>query len=320
MSCENYTRFNNVTSLNDHQLISQLEENIKTFLDWGFLNIGGFVNVKIPNSGLFGGNFSDLKSSDQPGYTPGQVWQAPKKEWVWETGVSYNGTSPNRISGVYVSNTFYPSPTGSGTIGYNINYPLGQIVFNKPLAASTPVKLEYSYRWCQVLKGGSNEFLTQLQGESYSPSPDINLKNKGDYQISSSHRIQMPCIIIEPIARSYSKPWQMGSHDFAVDQDILLHVFAENYHDKIKITDIIRFQKEKVIRLYDSLKVVKSGANPLDHKGSLNINGKNYSDLVNNPEYLWNKCFFKEISLLDMETTNKNLYWCTLRLTAEVIL
>jgi hypothetical protein len=193
-------------------------------------------------------------------------------------------------------------------------------VFNKPLAASTPVKLEYSYRWCQVLKGGSNEFLTQLQGESYSPVPDINLKNKGDYQISSSHRVQMPCIIIEPIARSYSKPWQMGSHDFAVDQDILLHVFAENYHDKIKITDIIRFQKEKVIRLYDSLKVVKSGVNPLDHKGSLNINGKNYSDLVNNPEYLWNKCFFKEISLLDMETGNKNLYWCTLRLTAEVIL
>lgn len=320
MSCQDYTKFNNVTSLNDFQLLNQLEENIKTFLDWGFLNIGGFVNVKIPNSGLFGGNFSDLKASDQPGYTPGQVWQSPKKEWVWETGVSYNGVSPISISGAYVSNTFYPAPTGSGNIGYNINYPLGQIVFNKPLASSTPVKLEYSYRWCQVLKGGANEFLTQLQGGTYSPTPEINNKNKGDYQISSNHRVQMPCVIIEPIARSYSKPWQMGSHDFAVEQDLLLHVFAENFQDQTKITDIIRFQKEKIIYLYDATKVVKSGVNPLDYKGSININGKNYSDLVTNLNYRWNKCFFKDISFMNMESVNKNLYWCTIRLTTEVII
>ena len=44
MSCEDYTKFNNIESLNDHQLINQLEENVKTFLDWGFLNIGGFIN------------------------------------------------------------------------------------------------------------------------------------------------------------------------------------------------------------------------------------------------------------------------------------
>ena len=102
MSCPTYAQFNNVTSLNDNNLINQLEDNLKSFLDWGFLNIGGFVNINYPTSGLAGGSYSQLKSTNQPGYNAGQVWQTIKKDWVWETGIVYNNYSPNNISGIQV--------------------------------------------------------------------------------------------------------------------------------------------------------------------------------------------------------------------------
>jgi hypothetical protein len=320
MSCENYTKFNNVTQIGDSYLLSQLEENLKTFLDWGFLNIGGFVNVKIPTSGLYGGTFHELKTSDQPGFTKGQVWQTPKKDWVWETGVVYNNTPPKNISGIKVNNVNYPAPTGSGTTTYYINYPLGQVVFDKPLQANASVSMEYSYRWCQVYKSSIDPYWTELQQATYEPSPAINQRDKGDYQLSSNHRIQMPCIVIEPIASSSSKGWQMGGTDFIVTQDILLHVFAENGQDQHKITDILRLQKEKTIWLYDINKVVNSGVNPLNYRGSLNNSGKVYCDLATNPMYQWHRCFFKDIVITDMESRNKNLYWCTIRLTTEVII
>ena len=40
-----YDVFNGVSKLGDNLLIDELEENIKAYLDWGFLNIGGYINV-----------------------------------------------------------------------------------------------------------------------------------------------------------------------------------------------------------------------------------------------------------------------------------
>ena len=48
--------------LGDNLLIDELEENIKAYLDWGFLNIGGYINVSVPTSGLYGGTFHELKT------------------------------------------------------------------------------------------------------------------------------------------------------------------------------------------------------------------------------------------------------------------
>jgi hypothetical protein len=47
MSCNYQPNFQNVESLGQYLLYTQLEHNIKHFLDWGFLNIGGFVNINI---------------------------------------------------------------------------------------------------------------------------------------------------------------------------------------------------------------------------------------------------------------------------------
>lgn len=318
MSCDQSNTFNNVTSIGDNYLINNLEDNLKSFLDWGFLNIGGFINVNIPTSGLYGGNFSQLKPSAQPGYKDNQVWQTVRKDWIWETGVVYNSYSPNNFSGIYVNNVFYAAPTGSGNFTYTVNYPLGQIIFDKNISASANVQTNYAYRWCQVYKGSMTPQWKELQAATFEPVPQINYKGSGEYNIGANHRIQMPAIIIEPIARSFSQPWQLGSYDFAVDQDILLHIFSENANDNHKIADIIRLQKDKTIKLYDSNRITASGVAPLLYNGDINLSGLCYTRLIG--DYYWKSCFFKEISVLNMESANKNLYWCTLRLTAQVIL
>lgn len=97
----------------------------------------------------------------------------------------------------------------------------------------------------------------------------------------------------------------------------MLHVFTENGSDKNKIVDIIRLQQEQTISLYDTNKVTKSGVYPLNHDGSINKNGFEYPELTR--EYFWNKTYLKDINILEMESRNKNLYWCTLRLTSETI-
>jgi len=321
-----YQVFNGVSKLGDSLLLDELEENLKQYLDWGFLNIGGYINVNIPTSGLYGGTFHQLKTVETPGYKLGQVWQGPKKDWVWQSGFYYNdgwfdNNTVNNISGINISDNFLPGPTGVATTGYHINYPLGQVIFDNPIPRNSKVELDYSYRWCQVYKSSSDPHWKELQELTYKPSPSINQQNKGDYSIGANHRIQMPAIIIEPIAQSSLKGFQLGARDFWVYQDLLLHVFTENSSDKNRIVDIIRLQKEGTIPMYDISKVVNSGVYPLDSNGSINNNGVMYHILSDyNSPYFWNSFFIKDINILDMESKNKNLYWCTIRLTTETII
>lgn len=319
MSCEDYTKFNNVSSLGQNFLIEQLEDNIKSFLDWGLLNIGAFVNISAPITGIANNQLHQLKPTNDPGFTNGRVWQTVRKDLVWETGVNFNGYSPINISGIKINNTLYPTPSGSGSYGYYIDYTLGRVIFNNPVINDTPT-MQYSYRWCQTHKASSSPWWTELQKNSLDSDNQFNQKDKGNFNITANHRVQMPCIIIEPISRSSSEPWQLGSTDFMINQDILLHIITEKISDKNTLADIIRLQKHKTIWLYDIKKVVTGQVNGLDYKGTKNITGKIYPDIVNNTAYRWYKCFFKDISILDMETINNSFFWCTIRLTTEVII
>lgn len=317
-----YDVFYGVKKLGDSLLINQLEENIKAFIDWGFLNIGGYVNVDIPTSGLYGGTFHELKTVVTPGYKDGQVWQSPKKDWVWQSGFYYNdgyldNNTPNSVSGIHIGDNFIPGPTGVAATGYHINYPLGQVIFDKPISKSSKVQASYAYRWCQVYKSSTDPYWKELQELTYKPPTTAN---QGDYNISANHRIQMPAIIVEPISNSYSKPFQLGRRDSWVYQDVFLHVFTENGSDRNKIVDIMRLQKESTIAMYDINKVVNSGVYPLDYRGSINPSGSYYHTLATDSAFFWHHFFIKDVRIIDMESRNKNIFWCTIRLTTETIL
>ena len=58
MAVNSYTRLNkHVSQVGETLLTSQIESNMKSYLDWGLLGIGSFSNVSIPTSGAFGGTF-----------------------------------------------------------------------------------------------------------------------------------------------------------------------------------------------------------------------------------------------------------------------
>lgn len=309
--------FIGVNSLGESLLINELINNYKSFLDWGFLNIGGFTNVNIPTSNIHNFSLHILKPTKDPNYPSNTVWQGARKDWVHESGVSFSGTQPINFSGVYVNSTFYPAPTGNASIGYKINYPDGRITFNQSVSNVTA---EYSYRNVQVYKMEEFPYWREIQQASLENKTGLSLSDKGEFSISAEKRVQLPAVIIEPVARSSSKPFQLGNISQILEQDLLFHILSDNPKDKNNIIDILRLQKERTLYLYNTDNVVKSGVYPLNYDGSKNINGQNYYNIVNNTNYRWIKCRIKDVNVSDINFVNIRMYGAIVRITNELLI
>ena len=68
-----HTKLNNLDNCQDSTLSNILEDNFILFYDWCLLDRGGFFNIKIPQSGIYGGDRHALRSVDTPNYTDGKV-------------------------------------------------------------------------------------------------------------------------------------------------------------------------------------------------------------------------------------------------------
>jgi hypothetical protein len=296
--------FQSVTSISEKLLFSSLEDNIKSFLDWGFLNIGGFVNVNIPTSGMSNGEFNLLKPSPDPTAKPGCVWEAVRKDWVCETGVSYKSSSPVTVSGIFVDNNFLPLPTdNSGP--YYINYPLGQVVFSSPQRSTAKISVSYSYRYIQVYKSTDSIWWKELQQLSY--DPNWSNTNKPDL-VMVNHRVQMPTIIVENTARTIQIPYELGNVKNIMGQDILLHIFAENPTQLNSIIDILLLQKEKQAHLYNINKIIENNVSLLDYLGRKNINGLNYGQILSDPTYKSNVFYIHDASVSETNKISSSIY------------
>lgn len=310
--CNPNTTFKNVSSITSDFLLNILESNMKNFLDWSFLHIGGWFDIARSDQNLYGENYHyKLNLVEDPSYESGQVWQTPRKDWVWETGISYESTSPTAISGVYVDGSLVTS-------GYSINYPLGQITFDSAIDTTSDVQLDYSYRFIQIYRANDAPWFSLLQYSSFNTDDkDITQTAEGEWSIGAYKRIQMPCVIIEALPRSRSLPYELGSGGLIFEQDIMLYVLAENKNDRNKILDIFRYQQDSVIYLYNTNEVAKNDNYPLDYNGSLKNNPLMYPSLVEN--YKWRKCWFKTINLVELSTATPNLHTGAARVTAEII-
>lgn len=311
--------FIGVQSLGQSLLINELINNYKSFLDWGFLNIGGFTNVSIPTANISNFNLHILKPTKDPNYPANTVWQTPRKDWVYESGISYSGIQPNNFSGVYIGSSFYPAPTGTSSLGYKIDYPDGRIVFNQPVPSGSSVSASYSYKNIQIYKMEEFPYWKEIQQAVLENKTGFNLSDKGEFSISAEKRIQLPAVIIEAVARSSSKPLQLGDISQIVEQDLLFHILSDNPRDKNNIIDILRLQKDRMLFLYNTDNVVKSGLYPLNYDGSKNINGQNYDIIVNDPTYQWTKCRIKDVTVSDINFINIRLYGAIIRITNEVL-
>lgn len=309
------TQFHNVRSITQKDKISSLEDNLKSFLDWSFLNIGGFVNVGNPSPSMSGtSGFHTLKLASDPTVAGNRLWQSIRKDWIYESGVNYNNTSPTIFSGVYLNNIFLPSPTGSGSYGYSVNYPLGQIKFNNAVSSSSSVVASYSYRYIQVYKASDSIWWKEVQKETYIPS---NYKQNGDYAITSTHRVQLPAIILELAPSTKLKPYELGTTENIWTQEIFLHIFAQSATQRNTIIDILIAQKDKVLHLYDSDAVAKTLSFGLDKYGAINPNGKNYPQLVD--QFQHNYFTIINTSLGELNTLSSTLYNGIVRWSIEIL-
>ncbi len=319
MACEPYTKFNKVSHIGNTLLSSEIENNMKWFLDWAFLGIGGWSNVTMPTSGAFGGTFDTLRLVNDPSYSNGQVWEGARKDWVWETGSSYEGHDPIQISGVYVNGVL--KGTGDATYGHHYNYPLGRVVFDNPISTSDTVKVEYSYRNVQVYVADEAPWWDELQYNSLRVDDAYySSTGSGSWGILANHRVQMPAIVLETVPRRRFKPYQLGDTSQFVQQDIVFHIVGENRWWRNQLVDILSYQIDSQVWLFKTDTLIESGAYPLDYRGMKVASPLNYNNVVNIPQYRYLLARMTDMSITEMESYDARLHEGTVRATLEVVL
>ena len=319
MSCQINTTFQHVSQVGYTLLNSELESNLKSYLDWGFLGIGGWFNVEIPTSGAFGGTFDQMRLVDDPSYTRGQIWETPRKDWVWETGVPYTGGSPIQITGVSVDGTFYG--TGDATYAHHYNYPLGRVVFDNPISSTSTVKLEYSYRNVQVYIADQAPWGDELQYNSMRVDDStFSQVGSGNWAILANNRVQMPAVVVEAVPRRTYQPYELGNSSNFVTQDVLFHIVAESRWWRNQLVDILSYQIDSQLWLFKTDTLIGSGAYPLDYRGMKVSSPLNYDDVVNTPQYRYLLARMTNMSITEMESYDARLHEGTVRATLEVVL
>lgn len=308
-------RLTGVSEAGDSLLSDQLEFGLWGYFNWAFLGVGAFTNVTIPASGQYpyGAPRHRLRMSEDPNYLAGQVWEGFRKDWVWETGVDYR-TQPIRVSGVYVGGGFHPLAP-SGPYAHHVDYPLGRVVFDAPLPASSVVTCEYSYRSYQFYTADAPFWHEAQAGSLRGDDPSFLLTGSGSWSTSGQNRIQLPAVVVEADLRTDRYPLEIGGLAQVVRQDVLFHVIAETRPDVKRLHDALTYQKEKRIDGIDKNALLAADAYPLDANGSPVGDGRTYPDLC--ASYFW-----KQLRFVGMRSNPEprvgGLHMATVRATVEV--
>jgi hypothetical protein len=292
-----------------------LEFNLKTYYDWSLLSLGAWNDVTIPTSGVYGGDFSRLRLVQDANYTSGCVWEAAKKDFVWESGVNYTGVTGNVMN---------PQPVGQPvvggvtiTTGYYVDYPNGRLIFENAINVTGVVKLPYAYRYVQVYRADDAPWWRQIQYHAHRVDSTQFLQSaSGEWSIFGVNRVQLPAVVIEVVPRGFGKGWELGSDSLEQVRDVQFHILAENSWDRNNLMDIFNCQVDRKIHLFNSNSAVSDW--PLDYRGML-TGSKNYPYFVSETGHRWRVCEFKESFITDVRQLHPNLYVATVRTITETI-
>ncbi len=293
-------RLKGVTNYGDSSLSDQIFANTKAYFDWGFLQVGAFNNVILASSGGYGGNESALRPVSLNGYDDGQVWDAFRKNWVWESGTNY-AVTPITISGVWVDGTLNRS-------GFAVDYPNGHIIFDSGRSVTSAVALEYSYKRVLFTTVDAEEF-RQVESHAFTIDSDFTL-GSGMYPERGRNLVELPIVGIEVVPqRTFPMGIQLGGGHY-MDQDIVFRIYAETSSERNKIFDLISSQKDTTFYLFDLNDIAASGTFPLDSNGAIaNQHSCNYGNLVNPAgPYYWRNGTFIDFTGQEQPTLQRGLY------------
>lgn len=269
-----------------------LEFSLLSFFQWGLINIGAFSNVSREDEGAYGGDQSRLRPANHPGYAHGRVWEGARKDWVWESSIAYH-TQPILSAGVWVDNTFFPANT-TGDFAHRVNYPDGQVIFDNAIPITSVVQFPHSYRYVHVTTPDTpwwREF--QMNSFRFDDSHFMQTDSKGEWDILSQHRVQLPAIVIEATPISGRIPAHIGSKAARLSQLVRFHIFSEigDRFSSKQLLDIVTNQWHSTIKGIDKAGVIDNQVFPLSG-GFLADSPKMYPQLVD--EYEWKNIFFRD--------------------------
>jgi hypothetical protein len=302
-------------------LNNDLQDNLVEFFDWGLLEKGNYMNVTLGELSPDGQDYSKLKISSNPNYPAGKAWEGFRKNWIWQSGVSYDPApivgiddAIPGISGVYVNDTFYPSDT-VGTYAHHVDYYNGRIVFDNPIPTGSKVQAEYSYKYINVLYANSLPWLSEIQKDSMNLDSSFNI-NKGKYDIPSEARVQLPAIAVEIVPKRNMKGYQLGGGQW-VHTDVIFHCLAEDEYTRNKLVDIVSLQNDKTVYMFNSNTIASSGDFPLDYRGFPVSGAMRYPDLIHN--YYGGSIRLENSNVQNMQLYDSNFFAGIVKLTATTI-
>jgi hypothetical protein len=287
----NHLKFNFVPDhIGEANTSIQLGNNLVSWLKHAFLEMGAWVNIPTGTTSYYGGaDLSRLYPVDDPNYTDYQVWQAFRKDWVYESGgsISYPSGDPIVCSGVFVGSTFYLSSSTTGAYAHRVEFPAGRIVFlnsgaigSGAISQSSTIKAAYSYNFIQVTEVDEDNF-NQFQYSSMRADNSHFLQfGSGSWDVDWRNRVQLPAVMVQIVPQGTSKPVQLGTLQAWEYQRVFFHIFAEDPIWCKQLRDILKAQHDRTIPIYDVNKVQRSGVYPLDAYGSLRGSGLLYPQLV----------------------------------------
>ena len=311
-----HTKLANLSNAQDVTLSNILLDNLISFYDWGFLDRGSFYNIKIPQSGIYGGDRHKLRLVDDPNYSDGQVWEGYRKNWVWETGVSATTTQPTRISGVFVDGSFYA--TGNVTKPFYVDYPNGRVVFDSAQTTTSTVQLEYSHKWVEVIPAEGVPWFRQLQQRSFRSDEGFQVEGSGGWAQLGQTRVQLPAIAVEVVPARSLQGYQLGGGQW-VNNEAIFYVMSENHWECANLMDSILYQNERTIHLFDTTKVALSGAFPYNYRNELNENALPsgmYPNIIDN--FFYRRCWINNSKGTEITQLSPELYIGTTSCSTQV--
>jgi hypothetical protein len=286
-----YTTLRGPASVTDKLLSEQLEANLKMFLDWALLGLGGFADVKLPAAPTTTAGGHRLRLSDDTRFAQGRAWEGFRKDWVWETGVG-GSREPVHVSGVWVNGAF--KVTGAtGTYAHVIDYPQGRIIFDSPVPTGTHVAAEYSYRRYQVYADHPDWFRKVQMEADWADPAFLQPPGSGAYSEMADARVQTPAVVLRAMAGVRHEPYEMGNLTQKTTQAVALDVLGDAPGSVGWMHDALVGQEEHSLRLFDLNAVLRADAWPLDPSGMRRAGAKMYPALVAETGlggYLWRQC------------------------------
>jgi hypothetical protein len=316
MSDAQYLLFKGVSSLYKENILTNLQYGMVDWLNWAFLNIGGFQNIQ-KNPQTYDINNIDktiLRPVNDVRYPSGTVFEGFRGNWVWETGINF-ASQPIHSSGVWINNTFYEA--GNIAYPYYVDYPRGRIVFDIPVSGT--VETEFAHRTIGILPA-DNPWCRTLMYDSFDVSRDFIMSNSGTWNRWSDVRCQLPTIAVDANTKYRMSPYQVGGGQW-VDCDISLYIYGET--DIKQIVDVLSMQNDRVIWLPDRSTMKLSGVFPpaIGYDGKLKASPLQFPDLVvdENSPYRWQKVYLKNVHPQIPEPINDWLHTGIVEFTCEMV-